>query len=202
MCPNFRTLFLLQCTYKSNTRLCIYLCRTEFVCVGACSWMSSLLEVAWANFTQTNSDFNWPFFYSPLKGHLKPSFGNLFTSNTFSAFSGLFWQFLPVFLCISRLNSSSFPQRVSLHLSLFLPLRVAFFCFFFLPLPPLVLSSPVSLWSPPSSQHTFTHLQYASSISLVEFSQLPFPLSVSTYHRTHNNIGLLLSVCVQASISV
>lgn len=41
----------------------------------------------------------------------------------------------------------------------------------------------------------FTHLQFASSVSPAEFSQLPFPLSVPTYHRAHNNTVLSLCVC-------
>lgn len=173
-------------------------------------------HVAWANFTQTNSDFNCLFFCFLANCALKASFGNVYMSNTFSAFSSLVWHLLPTFLFISPLNSS-LPQLVFPHLLLFLPRPFTYpicFSFLFLTITLLhllffTLASTLPLFTSLSDfhlplQHTFTHLQFASSVSPVEFSQLPFPFSVPTYHRAHNNTVLWLCecMCVRRNISV
>lgn len=74
----------------------------------------------------------------------------------------------------------------------------------------LFLASVHTLYLSPASssdlhlrlQHIFTHLQFASSVSPAEFSQLPFPHSVPTYHRAHNNTVLLLCMCVCLCVCV
>lgn len=128
---------------------------------------------------------------------MRPSFGNIFTSNTFSVFSSLSATFPPpqVFLFfISPLRPSSLARHV------FSPLFPSFcfssFChirLFLLLAPRLLLPGSHLLLL---LQQTFTHLWFASSVSSLEFSELPFPFSVPTYHRAHNNTVLWPCVCV------
>lgn len=166
--------------------------------------MSSLLEAtsSGVNFTQNYFEFYCLFFCSFAKGTLEIS-SRFFTSGTFPAFSSLTWHIL--ILSASSLSQLCFSSHALTHLSFYQPSLTP--SLFNLSLPYLYpcLSShhhpDLHLSIQPS---TLTHLRFARSVSPVEFSQLPFPLSVPTYHGAHNSRILLLCECVckQTSVSV
>lgn len=135
------------------------------------------------------------FLLPPTNSMLQASFWPFFfTSDTFSAFSRTVWLFSLCYFLLFSLSSSHRSDVSPLIFCLFDFPQCSPFLFLAIVSVHILCLSLASSSDLHLLQHIFTHLQFASSVSPAEFSQLPFPLSGPTYHRAHNNT--VLSHCV------